>query len=394
MKRHIRIILAAPTLALIMQVLQYPAAADEVGRNLELSTAPGIGATTAACQMSERRWGPSLEGLSGPSKPGWVASDGFLSVPLNANQSLWLLGDTLYGTRSGTRFTSGRFKRNAALVLDRRRSSCWSSLLGSDDRGLFPHGNDARKSWIWPGTPAINPTGVIAIPMAQMRATGGGNSGGFNFEHASSELRTFSWSRGSLKELGSRPFNFPRVQPPTSVATHINWTNTLNDGAWVYLFGSSRRAGTMGFDLFIARVRSGDYFARRGATPSPEFLAQGGWSRTARYSDLRRIADADGDAAFSAVRTSSGLHVLTKQNSILGNTVLDYHVAGDPTGRWQRTTVAKVPQRAKMFSYGLAIHPELGIAGGAHFVTLNFNTTSPGVGVDQFRPALFRLRLP
>lgn len=370
------------------------AAAGVAAATLVPTPVPAAAAT--GCTLSPANFSAAMSGLAGPSKVGWIASDGFTSARLNDHQVLFSNQDTFWGRSDGAnRMLSGSMRHNSIIIYDDRSPTCMTAQAGVDDGGFFSPGTDPSQSWLWPGQPEVSGTTVV-VPLGYVALGSSPGAGSFNFVKMGTSVGTYRFTGSTLVPLSVRSFTPTGAEPG---GEPFEWEASIVYGDYVYLGATHLRSGQWGHDLFLARVPKSVWFAPdTGLAGRVEFLTGDGWKVGARYDQLRPIIYGQGDAAVSFTTTADQFHIVTKQYSMLGSTIVDWH-APTPDGVYEQTPVAPAPTKAGTWSYWANLHPELVSAGLSRVATLNFNNAQDlGWGnlnvMDRYRPTMFNVVLP
>lgn len=368
-----------------------------------LQTSQSHAAEVQSCPLSPRTWERSLVSLATPTTPGWVGGDGFFSATLNESQTLFLNGDTFFGTRQGETLSGGLMYRNGVLVHDKRRPHCWITVPATSAAGVFATEGSPAENWYWPAEPLVREAEVM-VPLSRWTPIPGWNVGDslWNFQWADDELRKYKWDGAELRLMSTRKLDFDPVRAPPKVAGPMYWFGALQDGPWVYMFGTSARAGNIAHDAFLARVPTTEYFATTSTPlfPAAEFFTNAGWSKGASFADLRPIITAESDSTVSAVKVNGRYHLITKELSIFGDEVLDFH-ATSIEGPYERHVLADLPPNPEIMTYGASVHEVVDSAGSGR-ISLTVNQSWSGTGgpwdflthMDKARPILFEAQLP
>lgn len=353
------------------------------------------------CPLSPQTWETSLVSLATPTTSGWVGGDGFFSAKLNDSQTIFLNGDTFFGTREGESFTSGAMHRNSVLVHDTLRSDCWLTIPADTNAGVFPTGGNPAEDWYWPAEPLVRGSEVM-VPLSRWSTIPGWSEedSQWNFQWVDDELRKYTWNGSELALVSTRQLDFDPVRAPDGVSGPMYWFGALEDGPWVYMFGTSVRTGNFAHDAYLARVPAEEYFATTSAPlfPAAEFLTVTGWRTGTTFAELQRIITAESDSTVSAVKVNGRYHLITKEMSIFGDEVLDFH-APAIEGPYERYVLADIPPCPHAMTYGASVHEVIDTAGSGR-VSLSINQGWSGAGsecyshMEHSRPILFEARLP
>src|SRR5262249_43430382 len=134
----------------------------------------------------------SFRRMFGGSGPGWLASDGTVSVRLPDGRSLWLMDDSFVGTASpdGRRAGPGsRFVRNTLLVQDGDRLLTLSGGPQNGRDALAPPNDPTR--WYWLDDAAVQGSNLVVVA-ERMEVDPTKPADGWNFRHVSTDLVTLS----------------------------------------------------------------------------------------------------------------------------------------------------------------------------------------------------------
>ena len=356
-------------------------------------------AASVACQLSPANFRASVDALAGRGQPSWVASDGFTSTRIDSNRVLFVNHDTFWGTSNGANLmTSGLMISNSLLIHDNRNPNCFTAQAGPGGSAFF--GPPVPGRWLWPGTPTMQGD-LVVLPFSHMGSSIGQTVSKMSWDFAQRhvDVRSFRWNGSTLVPSGA----LPRALTPLSAeppGRQFEWVGSLVDGPWVYLTPTHLRAGQWGHDIYLARVPTAVWFATDGTSIAShlEFRTAGGWKRGATYQELVPIVRGSGDAMASITKGSGEFHVIFKEYSIIGTTLVDYHA---PTfdGPFTMHELAKAPVKPDTFSYWGVVHPSLGDKGLTRKVTVNFNN-AVDMGfdnlrvMDRYRPEMIEVVLP
>lgn len=318
-----------------------------------LSAGAAPARAAANCDMTPENFAYRIDRIATPTQAGYVAGDGFNSVRLDAHTVLITVADTWFGTAQNSQFIGGTMKRNTLLVYDDRLPGCFRSIGGTDPAGVFPAGAAPDQVWNWPGSPT-QANGVVAIPMEVMTTANNPAAGVWNFAQLRTEVQTFRWDGANLKKLSARTIGPTTAEP---AGRQLMFFSAKVIGDHTYLTVADLRPGQTGHDVYLARVPVRDWFAQTAAPLSTlEFLTSGStWVRGASYGSLKRIVDGSGDASVTIEHTGREMHLIYKQYSIFGNTIMDAH-APTPEGVWTHTPVAPAPTKPGTWSYHAVVH--------------------------------------
>ena len=306
---------------------------------------------------------------------------------------MFALGDTLYGTRKGKRFTGGRFTRNMVMIHDPSHNNCWTQNAGKNNAGYFTvRGKaNAKNKWFWPGAPFAKGNTVVT-PVTLMKRLNASGTGGFNFAQKKSFVNVSKVSRTTIRSVRTKKLALTRAQPG---GTPISWgAGTHRAGRWTYLAGSVLRPGQYGHDIYLSRVRTSDLLStkRSVAGNTAQYLTSTGFTKRAPAGSWRKVCDGACDSTVSMLSAGGRVHMVTKDHSILGSTISDYS-SSSWAGSWSRKVVAHAPTKAGTNSYGATVHPNVARSGNLFTITLNYNTNDGTFDPARYRPAMFRIAL-
>lgn len=356
-------------------------------------------AASAACQLSPANFRASVDALAGRGQASWVASDGFTSTRIDANRVLFVNHDTFWGTSDGANhMKSGLMISNSLLIHDDRNPNCFTAQAGPGGSSFF--GPPVPGRWLWPGTPTMQGD-LVVLPFSHMGSSIGQTVSKMSWDFAQRhvDVRSFRWNGSTLVPSGASP----RALTPLSAEPpggQFEWVGSMVEGPWVYLTPTHLRTGQWGHDIFLARVPASVWFATDGTSIAShlEFRTASGWKRGATYQELLPIVRGTGDAMASITKGSGEVHVIFKEYSIIGTTLVDYHA---PTfdGPFTKHELAKAPIKPDTYSYWGVVHPSLGNKGLTRKVTVNFNNAvDMGFGnlraMDRYRPEMIEVVLP
>lgn len=122
-----------------------------------------------------------------PCQQGWLGADGAYSIPIAANQSLWIFADTFVGPSTATSRTQANgFIHNSIAISACSGGSCtfqyyWPGMGTSNQSAVF---TAPGTDWFWP-MDGFTYNGTLYLALMQMHAQG---SGAFGFAYSGSQL--------------------------------------------------------------------------------------------------------------------------------------------------------------------------------------------------------------
>ncbi len=108
--------------------------------------------------------------------PRWLGADAALTVPLGADRTLWLFGDTFVATSQHHVRTESKMVRNTVAIQNGLNPSnavmkfYWQHVADGGPASFFP---EQGKFWYWPGHGVRLAEGPLVIFLFLMRRTGG-----------------------------------------------------------------------------------------------------------------------------------------------------------------------------------------------------------------------------
>lgn len=312
----------------------------------------------------------------------WTGSDGSYSVVLPDGRTLWLWGDTFFGTVRADRSRAQQgFAHNTWTVQE--RNGRWGRTL-YDPNGLF--GAPAAwaappdaASWYWPGDAT-----VVGQTLQQIlfRITGAGPA----FGVIGVDVATYRLP--GLEPMGIAPAAggfLPGVAKGAAGPVQ-HGVALLETPDFLYIYGCEDFA--LQKYLHVARVPRG-----RPLTDPWEYFDGTGWSAAPVQSarTLQGVAN-----EMSVVATGSGFRAVAQDGGI-GRGIYAYS-AQRPEGPWTgRTLVATTPEDpARLFTYNAKEHPQLARPGRI-LITYNVNARSGNdlySDVDNYRPRFIEVAAP
>jgi hypothetical protein len=312
----------------------------------------------------------------------WTGSDGSYSVPLPDGRTLWMWGDTFFGTVNPdhSRATQG-FAHNTWTVQE--RNGRWGPTL-YDPNGLF--GAPAAwaappdsASWYWPGDAT-----VVGSTLQQVlfRITGAGPA----FGVIGVDVATYQLP--GLEPMGIAPAGGAFLPSAGSgPGGPIQWGVALTETAdFVYLYGCEDFASQK--HLHVARVPRG-----HSLTEPWEFFDGTAWTTNPLLS-VRLLSDIANE--MSVVATRDGFRLVAQDGGI-GRDIYAYFAAA-PEGPWTGKTLLHTTREdaGKFFTYNAKEHPQLARPGRI-VISYNVNARSGDdlyTDVDNYRPRFVEVRLP
>jgi CARDB len=300
------------------------------GAPVTVSECGGLPAPTAPAEAFTAMWQRS--------GPGWTGGDGELSVPLPDGRVAWLFADTFIGGIVGDRRPAGaRLVRNVIVLQD---AACLTTVFGGtreEPQALVARGRTETggpETWYWPASGFVQ-DGELRVLYYRMVGT---NADVFPFRFDGTDLARFA-----LPDL--RPMG---VEPLTDEANPAWGGAVVDAGAHTYVFGI--RGDGLRSLLHVARTPRG----RLGEAPL-EYWDGAGWRADSRGS--REVAD---DVTTTSFLVDEAGWTLVTQDQLFGENVT-VRRAPAPEGPWgPKTVIARAPAPPGGYSYGAAIHPELG----------------------------------
>jgi len=295
--------------------------------------------------------------------PGWTGGDGEISIPLPDGRIAWLFADTYIGGITGDRRAPDTPMINNAIVLQDR--TCLETAFGgTPDKPAALIAPNQPDSWYWPGSGFVQ-NGELHVLYYRMTRTGPGQ---FDWRFNGTDLAAYA-----LPDL--------RLLTVTPVIDEGNpmWGGAvIDDGPYTYMFGIKGEG--LNSRLHVARTTRG----RLGKTPLQHWTGQT-WAADRAAS--RPIADDVTTLSFLVDRRG---WTLVTQHQVFGEDVL-MRRAPAPEGPWSDATViARAVAPAGGYSYGAAIHPELG--GDTDNMLLSYSVNGWNNNDILARPDLYRPR--
>jgi len=317
----------------------------------------------------------------------WTGSDGSYSLPLPDGRTLWMWGDTFFGTvRSDRSRAQQGFAHNTWVIQE--RNGRWGKTFYRPD-GLFgsarawanpePANSTADPTWYWPGDATVVGNTVQQI---LFRITGAGPAFGVvGVDVATYQLPDLTpvgiapAAAGFLPGLGDGPGG------PVQFGVAL-----LETPDYLYIYGCEDFA--LQKHLQVARVPRG-----RPLTDAWEYFDGEGWTTNPLLS--ARTLDAVANE-MSVVAIRGGFRLVAQEGGI-GRDIYAY-TAQSPQGPWgNRTLIFTTPEDpAKLFTYNAKEHPQLARSGRI-LITYNVNARNGGdlySNVDNYRPRFVEVTPP
>ncbi len=312
----------------------------------------------------------------------WTGSDGSYSIPLPDGRTLWMWGDTFFGTVRPDRSRAQQgFAHNTWVIQE--RNGKWGKTFYRPD-GLF---GSARAwanptddaSWYWPGDAT-----VVGGTLQQVlfRVTGAGPA----FNVVGVDVATYRLP--GLEPVGIAPAAAGfRPGLGSGPGGPVQFGVALTEAAdYLYIYGCEDFA--LQKYLHVARVPRG-----RPLTDPWEYFDGEGWTTNPLLSarTLDKVAN-----EMSVVRTRDGFRLVAQEGGI-GRDIYAYS-ALRPEGPWSgQTLLFTTPEDpATLFTYNAKEHPQLARAGRI-LITYNVNARNGDdlySDVDNYRPRFIEVPHP
>ncbi len=203
---------------------------------------------------------------------GWIGSDAIYSIPLPDESWLWVFGDTLVGeVRGGRRWNvsmvNNSFARQRGFGDDRQIEL----LLDRDSQGkprsfLTPRGKPGYF-WIWDGLVFDG-----RLHLFTTRLTSPGTITAFDWKLLEQSVVVVENPLDPPARWKHRQVDFPHGHF-TETSEYLWGLEVIQEGEWIWIFGTRRGAASDPRELMVARVLPGDFlqFDRW------RFFARGEW---------------------------------------------------------------------------------------------------------------------
>jgi len=309
---------------------------------------------------------------------GWSGADGAYSVPLQDGRTLWLFGDTFFGTvqPDGRRSPQTRMARNSVAL----QEGCAPQTLQFHPETFYLGRPGRHDLWYWPYHGIQVGPGRVQVFLGRFAQTQPQDP--FGFRQVGLDLADLDVRRTPKVER-TRPVAHFRSAP----GSVTSWGNALaQDGPWTLIYGVQDSAGSK--RLLLARVP-------RGHLASPgtwRFFDGSGWA-----TDPERAAFLAEDVSneLSVHRSAGGQWWLLSGPADLSSRIL-LRTAPAPQGPWSPATTLLVAPEAGpgIFAYNAKAHPGLSDERGL-LISYNLNALDPErvlLEADIYRPRFLRLR--
>ncbi len=284
--------------------------------------------------------------------PRWLGADGVLSVPLSADRTLWLFGDTFVAKTSRNVRTESEMVRNTVAVqtgLDVARAALtfyWRTDAEPSPASFFAERGDR---WHWPGHGVRLPNGPLLVWLFVLKAAPGE---GLGFAEDGWRLVSIENPDDDAAAWRLTWFDGPRAPFDAVPATSV-----VLDGDYAVALAIAQKGTHAGF---LVRWRTADLAA--GRLDAWEWW-DGAWRTLAELAGRAPTAVIDDAGAESSVHFDAAkrrwVHVATYG---FGATTIGVRYAPALTGPWSAATVVYEPEEsraAKPFVYAAKAHPEL-----------------------------------
>ncbi len=309
---------------------------------------------------------------------GWSGADGAYSLPLDDGRTLWIFGDTFFGTvlPDGSRSSQTWMARNSVAL----QAGPNPQYLQFYPEPFYLGRPGRHDQWFWPYHGVQARAGTIQVFLGRFLQTRSNDP--FGFRQAGLDLADLDVRR-SPKVTDLRPVPHFRSAP----GSVTSWGNALaQDGPWTLVYGVQDSAD--GKRLLLARVPRG-HLANFGTW---RFFDGSGWATQPERAAV--LAD-EVSNELSVHRSPTGQWLLISGSADLSSRIL-LRTAPAPQGPWSpATTLLTAPEAGPgLFAYNAKAHPELSDERGL-LVSYNVNALDPErvlLDADIYRPRFLRIR--
>ncbi|MCH9681259.1 MAG: DUF4185 domain-containing protein [Deltaproteobacteria bacterium] len=328
------------------------------------------------------------------AEPRWLGGDGALSVPLDAQRTLWMFGDSFVATSPANVRGESKMIRNTVAIQD----------------GLNPHGASVRfhwnldpdgspapifadegDRWFWPGHGVRLDEGPLLLFLMAVRGT---PDEGLGFTEAGYRVVLVDDPEAPVEQWSLETFDppSPSVDPNATLGLAV-----LREGPWVYAYANARGAEHVGW---LARLAVEDVMARRIA---PAWWTGEDWATVEVLGDRPPAVVIDDIGAECSVhfepRTNAYLHVASRG---FGATTIAVRTAPALTGPFTAAQQVFTPAESlepEPFVYAAKAHPQLVTDDPQELLityatnTFDFWALFSEPGLTRYWPRFVRLRL-
>jgi hypothetical protein len=289
--------------------------------------------------------------------PAWLGSDAAYSVPLSANRTLWLFGDTFVATSAANVRKESKMVRNTVAIqtgADPTTASIafdWAAGPGS----FFP---DTADRWLWP-LHGIRVENTLVLFFSNVKATPGVGLG----------FAGDGWRAAIIDNPDAAPADWHvKMFTPTAAPAGLTvGTAVVAEGDFVFALSASESGDHAGF---LARWRAADL--SEGKVEAIEWWNGSAFSTSGTPAKVMENAGPECSLHFDS-RLKKFVHV---RSDGFGKTTIVTSFADRPQGPWTAPSHVFSPpenMRDQAFVYAAKAHPELS-AGGDLVVTYASNT--------------------
>jgi hypothetical protein len=286
----------------------------------------------------------------------WLGADGAYSVPVSADRTVWLFGDTFVGKlKDGTRAGSAMVNNTVGVQTGTGKAArlAFPIRRNRDGKPLAQFAPADGNGYFWPQAGLLE-AGKLHLFLSRVEDTGQGGAFGF---------RQFGQALGLIENPADDPLKWTVEEKAVPFGEYTarrfrSWGSAvLADGGWVYVYGYEE-VGKGGFGskaLTVARVPAGklaDFGAWR-------FLRGGKWQEGDAGPDHLVVGVA---SEFSVTRLGPGRYVLVTTDGGLGDRIAA-RFGRTPAGPWSKPLLLyKCPEMTGdkgVFCYSAKAHPHL-----------------------------------
>ncbi|MFT5460469.1 MAG: hypothetical protein ACI9K2_006988 [Myxococcota bacterium] len=325
---------------------------------------------------------PVLDRAFSIEDEGWLGSDIAHSVPIAPDRSVWLFGDTFWGTSTGDARDGGwRFENGSIALHDPTRPESAPTFYRSDDpTGFFAHRAPSAGDYYWTTNGFVHDGALVVLAMnvvSLFRQDG------------------FSMLRVPDPLLDPADWTWEVTHVPLGDEAGLPITAAVVDEPWLYLFGFDDRTGPR--RTVLARAPTD---ALTALVPEDVIWWDGeGWSADPE-SAATLLADGTTESHVVWVPAIERW-VFTLTDAFSGD--LRMSTARELTGPWTPSRcVFHVPEADRvddLWSYAFRAHPEYSEAPDEvvlSYVTNPFGGVGPLFGPhggQLYRPRFLRMRV-
>jgi len=288
----------------------------------------------------------------------WVGGDVAESVPLGNGRVLWLFGDSLLGSISGSHRRISAIVNNSVAIQKGTDPQKATMEFYAGSNGGIPSAfirPERGGGWFWLSHGGIRIGGSLYLFMPRLQRIGN-ESSVWGFRTDGVFMSRISNPDAVPDRWIIRQFRLPWFHRDSTGNERYFGISPLQDGKWIYIFGADYSKSTGRRNLLISRVKPGDL----ERFSSWEFYAEGRWQKN--FMKASGLCPHVG-AEFSIKRLSSyGKYVLITTDDGLSDKIM-MRLADSPEGPWGPPAIiyqAPEPRRdPSLICYAAKAHPEI-----------------------------------